>query len=244
MLLLYAALESMLLLIQAVLGLTRPSFRELEQKNLIDAAITTGVQRFLPASFAGDLTDPLDRALNFNKDKVAIDNYLRQHESRISQTSINTGPLLDFVLARGVLINMKVRSITLYDSGDKRISTTTIPTASAAVVAVLKMGDASKNRAFFVQDIVTTQNELFNLAKEILPDAEWSVNHVSTADLVGKVNEAYRADPNSTMGRILEKAVAVFGPGRVTDFGTADNAELGIRMMDKGQLKDLLKTFA
>jgi hypothetical protein len=182
--------------------------------------------------------------MGFNKDKVVVDDYLRKHESKISQTTINTGPLLDFLIERGVLINMKTRSITLYDSGDKRISTTTIPTASAALVAVLKMGDASKNRAFFVQDVVTTQNELLKLGKEVLPDAEWSVNNVSTADLVGKVKEAFKADPNGRMGGQLEKAVSVFSPHYVTDYGAADNAELGIPIMDNDQLKDLLKSYA
>ena len=66
---------------------------------------------------------------------------------------------------------MKERSITLFDSGDKRFSTTTMYTAGVAIVAVLKMGDNSKNRAFKVQDIVTTQNRLLELSKEVTPGA-------------------------------------------------------------------------
>ena len=139
---------------------------------------------------------------------------------------------------------MKERSITLFDSGDKRISTTTIPTASAAVVAVLKMGDKSKNRAFKVQDIVTTQNQLLKLGKEITPGSEWTVKPASTAEMAKKANEAFKADQNSRMGAVMQKAVGVFGPEYTSDFGGADNAELGIRMMDETQLKELLKKFA
>jgi hypothetical protein len=214
-----------------------------EQTNLVDAAIAAGVSRFLPAGFAGDLTIPLHRALNINRDKVATEEYLQKHESSISHTSIRTGPLLDFCLSRGILINMKDRSMTLFDSGDKRFSTTTIATASTAIAAALKMGDKSKNRAFKVQDIVTTQNQLLNLGKEVLPGAEWAIKPASTADMARKANEAFKADPNSRTGSILQKAVGVFGEEYTSDFGASDNAELGIRMMDETQVRELLKTF-
>lgn len=132
---------------------------------------------------------------------------------------------------------MKERSIILCDSGDKRFSTTTISTAAAAVVAVLKMGDRSKNRAFKVQDIVTTQNQLLKLGKEVTPGSEWTVKPVSTAEIVKKPKEALAADPNSRLAAVLRKEYN-------SDFGGADNAELGIRMMDETQLKEMLKKLA
>ncbi len=139
---------------------------------------------------------------------------------------------------------MKERSITLFDSGDKRFSTTTLPTASAAVVAVLNMGDKSKNRAFKVQDIVTTQNQLLKLGKEVTPGAEWTVKPASTAEMAKKANEAFKVDRNSRMAVGMQRAVGVFGPEYTSDFGEADNAELGIRIMDETQLKELLNKFA
>ena len=186
----------------------------------------------------------MHRALNINRDKIATEEYLQNHESSISHTSIRTGPLLDFCISRGVLINMKDRSATIFDSGDKAFSTTTIATASAAVAAVLKMGAKSKNRAFKVQDIVTTQNHLLKLGKEVLPDAEWTVKAASTADMATKVDEAFMADPNSRMGSVMQKAVGVFGAGYISDFGVSDNAELGIQTMNDIQVKEILKEFA
>ena len=219
-------------------------FRLPEQVNLIDAAIAASVSRFLPADFASDLTIPLHRTLNINKDKVITEEYLQKHEPSISHTSIRTGPLLDFCLSRGVLIHMKERSITLFDSGDKRFSTTTVSTASAAIVAVLKMGDKSKNRAFKVQDTVTTQNQLLKFGKEVTPGAEWTVKPASTTEMAKKAIEALKADQNSRMAVGMQRAVGVFGPEYTSDFGGADNAELGIRMMDETQLKELLTKFA
>lgn len=217
-----------------------------EQTNLIDAAIAAGVSRFLPADFGGDLTVPLHRALHVNRDKVATEEYLQQHKSSISYSSIRTGPLLDWCLSLGVLVNMKDRSVTLFDSGDKRFSATTVATASAAVAAVLKMSaPQARNRAFKVQDIVTTQNQLLELAKEVSPGAaEWTIKPASTADIASKANEVLKADPNNRLASRMQKAVGVFGAEYTSDFGASDDAELGIRMMDETQVKELLKTLA
>jgi hypothetical protein len=215
-----------------------------EQTNLIDAAIAAGVSRFLPADFGGDLTSPHLRTLIISRDKVATEEYLQKHESRISHTSIRTGPLIDWLLSRGVLVNMKDRSVTLHDSGDKRFSATTLTTAAAAVVAVLKMGTESQNRAFKVHEIVTSQNQLLKLAKEILPGVEWIINSASTAEMTSKSNELLKADPNSRMGLQLQQAVTIFGPQYNSVFEEPDNADLGIPMMDETQVKELLKTFA
>ena len=119
-----------------------------------------------------------------------------------------------------------------------------MPTAGAAIVAVLKMGDNSKNRAFKVQDIVTTQNQLLELGKDLTSGAEWTVKPASTAEMAKIASEAIKADPNSRMAAMMQKAGGVFGQEYTSDFGEANNAELGIPMMDETQLKELLKKFA
>ena len=208
------------------------------------ASIAAGVSRFLPADFASNLTISLHRQLNINKDKVITEDCLQKHESSISHTCIGTGPLLDFCLSRDVLIHMKERSITLFDFDDKRFSTTTMPTASVAIVAVFKMVTAPKTCAFEAQDIVTTQSRLLELGKEITPGAEWTVKPGSAAEMAEKASEAFKADPNSRMAAMMQKAVGVLGQEYTSDFGEADNAELGIRVMDGTQLKEMLMKFA
>ena len=46
------------------------------------------------------------------------------------------------------------------------------------------------------------------------------------------------------MAAVMQKAVGVFGQEYTSDFGEAVNVELGIPMMDKTQLKGLLKKCA
>ncbi|PVH75683.1 NAD(P)-binding protein [Cadophora sp. DSE1049] len=215
-----------------------------EQTNLIDASIASSVRHFLPADFASDLETPAKRSMRVHRDKVATLNYLQARQSSISYTCIHTGPLLDYLLNIGVLVNVKSRSITLFDDGEKRFSTTTMGTAAKAIVAVLKHPEKFANREVRVHDVVTSQNQLLRLAKEIVPDEEWSVTGMDTGDCEGRAREAFKADPDSRMGIQMEKVVGVFGRDHGSDFGEADNVELGIQVMTEEQLKEVLGRFA
>ena len=184
--------------------------------------------------------------MRVHRDKLLTMDYLRSRQSEISWTCVHTGPLLDYLLNIGVLVNLKGRSITLFDDGEKRFSTTTMGTAAKAVVAVLRGGEKFANREVRVHDVVTSQNELLRLAKEAVGGVggEWSVTSLSTEDCARRAKEAFEVDPDSPMGIQMEKVVGVFGREYGSDFGEADNEELGIEVMSEEQLKELLATFA
>ena len=224
------------------MGMTnRDCKRITEQKNLIDAAITAGVSRFLPADFGGDLDDPRNRAMHINKDKVYIDNYLKTRESVIPHTSIRTGPLFDFCIEHGVLLNPKETSQVRFDDGEKRFSTTTVQTAANAIAASLKLGPRSANRAYLVQDFVTTQNQLLKLAQELTPGREWKIIPANTADMAAKAEAAFKEDPESRMGVLMQRAVGIFGRDAHSEYSARDDEELGIRMMTETHIKGLLE---
>lgn len=184
--------------------------------------------------------------MRVHRDKVLTMDYLRSRQTEISWTCIHTGPLLDYLLNIGVLVNLKGRSITLFDDGEKRFSTTTMGTAGKAVVAVLRGGEKFANRKVTVHDVVTSQNELLRLAKEVVTcnREEWSVTSLRTEDCERRAQEAFEADPDSGVGIQMEKVVGVFGKEHGSDFGKADNMELGIPVMSEEQLKQVLAKFA
>lgn len=238
----YAIHETLISLLPPALeSLIINSFRVPEQTNLIDAAIKAGVSRFLPADFGGDLNNPRNRAMHVNKDKVHIEEYLKARESEMSHTSIRTGPLFDFCIERGVLLNPKEHSQVLFDDGEKRFSTTTVQTAANAVAAVLKLGPRSANRAYLVQDFVATQNLLLQLAKELTPGVDWKIIPADTADMAAKAEAAFKQDPESRMGVLMQRAVGIFGKDALSEYPPTDDQELGIKMMDESQVKELLK---
>ena len=215
-----------------------------EQTNLIDAAIAAGVRRFLPASLDTDISNPVRRSFPFAKNKTIVQEYLKSRESVISHTSIRTGPLLEYVLSLGAIINMRGHSMTRFDDGEKKFSTATIRTASKAVAAVLRMGKEAENREFWVHDIVTSQNELLRWGKEVVPDAEWTVTPANTEDMAKKVVEASKVDPDSRMVDIMFKELAIFGKELNSVFEEANNEVLGIGMMGESEVKEMLRSFA
>ncbi|KAE9368270.1 putative isoflavone reductase like protein P3 [Stipitochalara longipes BDJ] len=211
-----------------------------EQTNIIDAAIAAGVSRFLPSSLDGDISTPARRALPFNERKVVVSEYLKARESVISHTSIRTGPLLDFCISRGALINMKEHSMTRFDDGEKKFSTTMTETAGKAVAAALKMGKEAENREFWIYDLVTSQNELLNWGKEVLPDVEWNVTEASTEELKRKAEEAMKVDRKSRMVDIMMKVLAIHGRDFDSVFKKVDNEVLGIGFMGESEAKEIL----
>lgn len=130
--------------------------------------------------------------------------------------------------------------MTRFDDGEKRFSTTTTETASRAVAAVLKMGKEAENRELWVHDVVTCQNELLKLGKEIVPDAEWTVTPASTEDWARRVGEE---DPKSRMADVMMKTLAIFGRNFKSDFEQPDNEELGIGTMGENEVKEVLRRF-
>jgi hypothetical protein len=142
---------------------------------------------------------------------------------------------------------MKERSMTRFDDGEKRFSTTTTETGAKAVAAVLKMEKEvwDEKREFWVHGIVTSQNELLRLRKEVVPDSEWTVTNASTEEMAKKMEEMAKVYPKSRMVDITQKTFMIFGKEfRFSDFGDVDNEVLRIGLMDERQIKEVLKEFA
>lgn len=72
------------------------------QRNLIEAAITAGVKRFLPSEFGSDTTNAHVRSLPFFEAKVAHQALLEQaalNNPAFSYSLLITGPFLDWGLS-------------------------------------------------------------------------------------------------------------------------------------------------
>lgn len=197
----------------------------------------------MPAAFGTDMRKPEIRALHDNRKKLAVEAYLQERAAQISYSTVDTGPLFDFCLDKGVIVNMKARSQWRIDDGTSRFSTTTCATAGRAVAAVLKLGDRSANRAFLVEDCDVTQKEILGMAEELTPGVEWAVSQADSEELLRKAAELFRVDPESRQATMMERAAAVFGKRIPAFFEHRHNQELGIPEMGREQIKALLKKY-
>lgn len=88
-------------------------------------------------------------------------------------------------ITRGIYgIDLANKSIDIFDSGNQKVSTTSLVFLAEGIAAVLKHPDETANQYINIIEFDVTQNQLLKLFEEET-GAKWTVNH-KTAD---EVNE-------------------------------------------------------
>lgn len=211
---------------------------------LIEAAVKARVRRFLPSEFCANIGNPKAASLPVYHSKLAIHKVIQQQardHPYFTYTTIRNGPFLDWSMAYGFFFSLDGGSTPFYDGGDRPFSTTTLATIGRAVVEVLRHSDETRNRAVFVQDLVTTQRKMLALAQKVAPDRKWTPSEVSTADMETMAGAKYAngmIDLAASMGFFCR---SVFGEGYGGEFQEADNELLGIPLKTDADLEELIR---
>ncbi|KAA8648397.1 aromatic alcohol reductase [Aspergillus tanneri] len=214
------------------------------QLPLIEAAVAAGVRRFLPSEFCANISNLKVAGLPVYHSKLAIHDVIKQQargNSHFTYTLIRNGPFLDWSLAYGFFFNLNGGSTPLYDGGDHPFSTTTLATIGRAVVEVLRHLEETRNRAVFVQDLMTTQRKMLAIAQKVAPDRKWTPTDVSTADMETMAWDKYAngmVDLEASMGFFCR---SVFGEGYGGEFQELDNNLLGIPLKTDADLEELIR---
>ncbi|KAF1973668.1 NAD(P)-binding protein [Bimuria novae-zelandiae CBS 107.79] len=184
------------------------------QNALIDAAVQTGVLRFIPAAFGMDPCNANCNALPVCVPKAAVQDYLsaksRESEGRFTWTAISKG-----------------WRATLYNGGEVRCSATLLADVVRAVLGVIERRDETRNRVVYVhsaekdgREWETSVKGTDELLKEIWADVE--EGNVDGANLgsciVGCLDEEYGCDYT----------------------GREANELLGVKMMTEDELRALV----
>lgn len=211
---------------------------------LIEAAARAGVRRFLPSEFSANIGNPKAASLPVYDSKLAIHEVIEQqarNHPQFTYTLIRNGPFLDWSLAYGFFFNLNGGSTPFYDGGDRPFSTTTLATIGRAVVEVLRHLEETRNRAVFVQDLVTTQRKILAIAQKAKPDFTWTPIDVSTADMETMAREKYAngmIDLDASVGFLCR---SVFGEGYGGEFHEVDNELLGMPFKVDANLEELIR---
>lgn len=217
----------------------------LSQKKIIDASISAGVKRFLPSEFGSDMEVEANKKVLFNVPKHEIKDYLEeksQAHPSFSYTSVSTGPFFDWCLAFGLFGDFKNHDMTIWDGGETKVSTTTLPSIGKAVVGVFRNLDATKNKTVRVADTAISQKEMIEIAKEI-DGKEWTTK-------AGNTEEAYKAglaefskpEPNFMLAVTNQLFRIIFSVEHEPDMsGRLDNEAVGLPLMTREQVKGVIK---
>lgn len=160
----------------------------LAQKLIIDAAIEAGVRRFVPSDFGSLTTNPAASHFPHHVNIVEIQKYLQSKSNEIQYTIFSIGAFTDFLVTYGVAFDWEHKSAQLWGDGTSRMSTTSLQGTARAIVGALKNPEPTKNKNLFIHELVVTQSQLVNLAKQFSPQAEWTITKID--DPLGEFDKA------------------------------------------------------
>jgi uncharacterized protein YbjT (DUF2867 family) len=219
-----------------------------QQKLLVDAAVATGVKRFIPSEFGCDLHNPKARPLPVYSQKVAIEEYVEQKTkgTATSYTYIFNNIFLDWGITHAFLIDVKNKKLELCDGGETKFTATPLPFVGKAVAAVLKHPHETANRAVRIQGTILTQKKLLEIAKRVLGEEGWEISEAKTEDLEKGSWAALKADPTNVYGWIIGFLKrAIFAEGYGGDFtGNNDNELLGLKELSEKDVEEIIREVA
>lgn len=177
------------------------------QKVMVDAAIQAGVRRFIPSEYGSSSIDqPLEDFKKLMAPKTELIGYLREKSQlhpQFSWTCLSGGALLDMVCNRygtqcrcaatnvddnqGILngvwgFSVSDRTATIFDTGEARFDSTTIPAMVQSVVSVLQRPADSANKYLQIRSFTVSQSEIL-AALEDITQSKWSVSYVDAESL-------------------------------------------------------------
>ena len=142
-------------------------------------------------------------------------------------------------------MDIKGKSIALFDGGDRVFSTTSLPTIGKAVASVLQHPEQTKNRAVYVQDTSKTLKELAIMGKKATGAEGWVENVVSTDELVEQAwVELKKEQPNPDIFVFNFIKASIWGKGYGCNFEKLDNELLGIKEMSEAEAQGLVDSLA
>lgn len=215
-----------------------------KQHKIVDAAIATGVKRFLPSEFGCDLADEKVAALPVFHGKVELVKYLEEKvkTAPLTYTLVRSNLFLDFGLKVGFLLDTSQYKPTIYDGGDKIFSSTSLASVGRAVVGTLEHLEETKNRAVYVEDLHLSQNQVLDIAKKLTPGKTWEPVPVDTTALVATSNERLSKGLLDSETFYPYVIAALFGKPYSSKFQKLDNEILGIKGKTLADVEELLQS--
>jgi len=159
----------------------------------------------------------------------------------LSWTVLACGAFLDFVVNSPVLLDWEHHAVAIFDDGENRISSTSLPVVGKAVAAILQNFDATKNKIVRTSEIILTQNQVLGIAKELRPDVLWTVSKIQTSVMLQEGLDLF-ATGDFSMSAVMKliKGTALAGDKYGGAYDVTDNELLGVKELTLADLRRLI----
>ncbi|KAH8122252.1 hypothetical protein FP744_10006150 [Trichoderma asperellum] len=157
------------------------------QKVMVDAACQAGVRRFIPSEYGSSSIDqPLEDFKKLMAPKTELIGYLREKcrlHPQFTWTCLSGGALFDVGIHSGAWgFSVSERTATIFDTGEARFDSTTIPTMTQGVVSVLQRPVDSANQYLLIRSFIVSQSEILAVLEDIT-QSKWRVSYVNAENL-------------------------------------------------------------
>ena len=219
-----------------------------DQIRLVEAAAKAQVKRFIPSEFRSDTLNEKIRALPVSQPKNAVQDALLKEgaSSGMTYSLICNGPSLEWSIMFGIFMDLKRKSISLYNGGDGLFSVSTLPTIGKAVAGTLQHPDETQNRAVYVHDTATTLKKLGAMGKKATGGEDgWTESVISVDDLYEQAwAELKKDNPDPMVSKMNFLKTALWGEGYGSHFEKTDNALFGIEEMSDDEVQHIINSLA
>lgn len=214
------------------------------QKSLIDAAIAAGVAIFVPSEYGVDTSDrAAPNFIPFLAEKIAILDYLKERQDKISWIALITGSLFDWGLRIPGFggLDVGARTVTIYDGGDVPYEATNLDQVGRAIAKSLGRPELTRNQYVYVNSFTVTQNEVLR-GLERLTGEKFAVSQSTVGDLwQGGAAQLKEGRPQGLLAMI---AGTIYGKGGLANYSATKglwNERIGLAQEDLGEtLKSLI----
>ena len=211
---------------------------------LVEAAAKAHVKRYIPGEFRANTLNENIRILPTFGVQVNVQNALEKEAAsgRMTYSVICAGPILDVEIRTGTIMNLRDKTINLFDGGNRVFSTTTIATIGKAVIGVLTHLKETKNRVLYVQDTATTLQRLSAMGEKATGADGWRETIVFVDEML---EEAFAELKKPALGFGLKLyQAACFGEGYGSHFQKIDNELLGLGQMSDDEVQGVINSLA
>ncbi|PMD29423.1 NAD(P)-binding protein [Hyaloscypha variabilis F] len=213
------------------------------QTILIDASVAAGVKRFIPSEYGSVSTNSKLETFPIYAPMFKIKHYLQEKAKagKLTWTVLACGGFLEFLFGQPFLLDFANHKANLFDEGDNRMTSTSLPNVGKAIASILKNAKATENKIVRISEVIVTQNGLLKIAEEVRPDIKWEISKVPTSAILKQGLDGVAAGDFSmpTVMKILTGTVAA-GDTYGAAYDETDNELLGIKEFSEEDLKKLV----
>ncbi|KAJ5833288.1 hypothetical protein N7474_001599 [Penicillium riverlandense] len=214
---------------------------------LIDAAVASGVYRFITSDYGLDPDLPGVHEMPVFARKRESYRAVKEkaEKSGLTYTLIACGAFLDWCLSTGFAgIQLNTKTATMFDSGENVVPWTTLEDAGKATAGALLRPEETRNRPVYIHSAFLSQAQLLQIARDALGKEGWNISSQEMNPLLDQSMADLRAGNITPMTFGVQIQYCIANKSLAHPWERDDNELVGIEEKTTEELRALVRRLA